>query len=709
MTELLEASVSSFRGGNWNDPPQDLWLRSHTPSQYGWSHSGPWGIESSDTKNTDIDPGEGIRKRLGSTENDDIHGSLAAGESTIIGIEWQSPVTRSRIEVWLTTVSIWTNQSGSFAKLTAASGTEYNHAAAVTKGSFTQVGGHLVIGMDGANPIQTYRNGAALDEHLNNMTAVSSTVDADSNSGQKVLNVAATTDYAVFDRITINSGGGREESGYIDSIQAGVSVTMKDNLTNTHTAAQADEVIIANRWTEAFGGTQTAVLGNWSNGYFIVGSMHSRLVFGKGDGALEYTATEKPYDRANGGVLQSMGTISGFMAAAPEYTDSLKQLGYIFSERGIDVVTGFTGTDDLVRLEGRAEPMNHRSIISTGNWVMYMTRERRIMAINASREVDVGRRFKNNVDAPLDGVNIAAAPTTCHAFYNNDKKQAMFFAPTGGNTTISDCLVLDMQQGEPFPNESESEFEKKVSPFWWQLKVNTTSTTVDVTSNSGQKVLSVAATTAFAVGNRIIINSAGAREEWGKVASISAGASITLEQNLKYQHTLGQADEVLLAGDWFVSVYQALGAVYGVLEMGISYTLESGNSDMGDLPIEAYWKLPPFHAGVAKNDKQWIALYANGLPVGDWLVTVSSYTNRDTTTAKTDWTYSQNNGASDVFGTGRFGTAVFGGTGILTADDDVELYSRYFQFQVENNNAAETFRLTDFVLSYAIGAEERYA
>jgi hypothetical protein len=70
------------------------------------------------------------------------------------------------------------------------------------------------------------------------------TVDADSSSGQKVLNVAATTAFTVGDRVIIDhdaSGGGRE-FGQIASISSGVSITLEDNLTNTHTAAQADTV-----------------------------------------------------------------------------------------------------------------------------------------------------------------------------------------------------------------------------------------------------------------------------------------------------------------------------------------------------------------------------------------------------------------------------------------------------------------------------------
>ena len=72
---------------------------------------------------------------------------------------------------------------------------------------------------------------------------ISSTVDSDSNLGQKVLNVAATTGFAVGDHILINEGGAREEQGKVYEIQAGVSLSLEDNLTYTHTSVQADAVI----------------------------------------------------------------------------------------------------------------------------------------------------------------------------------------------------------------------------------------------------------------------------------------------------------------------------------------------------------------------------------------------------------------------------------------------------------------------------------
>lgn len=68
------------------------------------------------------------------------------------------------------------------------------------------------------------------------------TVDANSNSGQKVLNVTATTGFYVKDQIIIDAGGDKEELGGVGSIQDGVSLTMTANLRYSHTAVAADTV-----------------------------------------------------------------------------------------------------------------------------------------------------------------------------------------------------------------------------------------------------------------------------------------------------------------------------------------------------------------------------------------------------------------------------------------------------------------------------------
>jgi len=67
-------------------------------------------------------------------------------------------------------------------------------------------------------------------------------VDQDSNSGQKVLYVASTQGFGSGNAVIIDEGGSREETLVIDTVQSGVSLTMTTNLSYTHTAADGDSV-----------------------------------------------------------------------------------------------------------------------------------------------------------------------------------------------------------------------------------------------------------------------------------------------------------------------------------------------------------------------------------------------------------------------------------------------------------------------------------
>ncbi|MFA5559851.1 MAG: hypothetical protein WDA59_10465 [Methanofastidiosum sp.] len=82
-------------------------------------------------------------------------------------------------------------------------------------------------------------------------TGEKTTVDADSAAEQKVLNVASTTNFVVGDVVIINKGGEREEKGKIDTIQAGESITLYDNLVYAHTQSDADEVEVCSVCTQA--------------------------------------------------------------------------------------------------------------------------------------------------------------------------------------------------------------------------------------------------------------------------------------------------------------------------------------------------------------------------------------------------------------------------------------------------------------------------
>jgi hypothetical protein len=87
----------------------------------------------------------------------------------------------------------------------------------------------------------TYTHTAAQADPVRR-TYAASIVDSDSASGQKVLNVSHTGQYTAGEAIVIGLGDSDVELNTIDTIQAGVSLTLDNNLTNTHTAAAAHKV-----------------------------------------------------------------------------------------------------------------------------------------------------------------------------------------------------------------------------------------------------------------------------------------------------------------------------------------------------------------------------------------------------------------------------------------------------------------------------------
>lgn len=69
-------------------------------------------------------------------------------------------------------------------------------------------------------------------------------------------------------------------------------------------------------------------------------------------------------------------------------------------------------------------------------------------------------------------------------------------------------------------------------------------TTVDETSADGQPVLKVAATDGFSEDDTVIINRGGDREEEKVIDTIQGGISLTMTENLEFEHTAVQADVV---------------------------------------------------------------------------------------------------------------------------------------------------------------------
>ena len=526
--------VDHFGGLNVNDSADVLFRISH-----GMDGAGNWvtrpgvGMPFRQMSNVDYFP-NGIQSRLGSAELATLVSILQSAETLLEIVEWRVPTTNARVLFAVGTKSMYLNQSGSWAQIkwnnTAA--TAYTHPATIAKCSIRAVDNHLCIGTDSTNYIQVYRSGAALDDQLHANTTTT-TVDADSNSGQKVLNIAATTSFAVGDRVRINSGGARDESGYIASISAGASITLMDNLTYTHTAVQADVVAVENIYEDAYGSATHTITGVWDAGSYLLESINERLVFGTGNGLVRftpraYTASSGVWDLAadpTHNYYTTKGNVRALAKFKPELQDDFVDVLLIFTSEGPLATTGFDPNYDQPVAYGDSVPINHRAIAQIENWLVYLTEDRSIFAHNGMREIDLGRRFKSHEKTgPLDEVDLTESATDAHAAYDRDNKKWLCWVTTDTTYTCDLCLGLDFFEGEPHPAEAQPAYETHVRPFVWRIK--------EPATNS-----------------------------------------------------------------WFIRVTRALGALYGITAAGKVWTLNSGRYDLGVVAIDSSFRTGEFKPG----------------------------------------------------------------------------------------------------------------
>lgn len=160
-------TVTVWGSLNVRDQADELVRRSHAGSTGGYVQQAP--METPDAENMEYGT-KGIRKRRGSELDASLTSLFATGETALAGIAWHNPATGAQIEVVVTTLSAYTSQSGSWAKLNASgAATAYTHAATMSVVGFAAVDGHLLWGGDGtSNYIQAYRSGASIDAPLQN-------------------------------------------------------------------------------------------------------------------------------------------------------------------------------------------------------------------------------------------------------------------------------------------------------------------------------------------------------------------------------------------------------------------------------------------------------------------------------------------------------------------------------------------------------------
>jgi len=645
---MANIAVRTWGGANQRDQHNALIPRSHVPTQQGFQQGAP--IESPNTLNMDYTQ-EGIKKRLGSASYVSPAVFTTADEELIRGISWRNPASNAEIEILVSNKSIYTKQSGSFVRVNVADGvTAYEHAADVSKVGFESVDGHLVIGPDGANKIQVYKSGADLDDQLNNHTATTAVVDVNSNLGQAVLSVSQTSMFVVHDHIVIDRGGvgDGEEFGYVASISDGVSVTLTENLTITHTAATGDSVEVKNDWEAAYTSSSNEITGLWGTGYYLLAVLHSRLFYTAGNTIVEWTpmartASSGVWDLAGDGSGSAFmdGVITMLASFLPHGADATTTLLYFGTGQGMALLTGVSLPSDVQQEMTHTEtPLNHQAFFKAGNWLVYLTEQKNIKAVNGMRVIDLGARLRRHDKSGfLDNMSVTDSQTNAWGCYNEELKKGMLaFSSASGR--INDSIVtIDFKDGEPIPGEQEELFERRVKVLPWQI--------------------------------------------------------IEPDNN-----------------DWFIHAYQRRGDITGIIKTVSNdtadlYTLESGTNDLGNFAIQANHRLP-WLAGRDEelvNIMQFLRNDISVVSVGNWPLTVRLYKNYDTSSER-EYTFQMVNSGAFLFGIGKFGDPL-ASPGVVRNFERLGIRGEALQIEFENNNTGQSFTLINQATTYEPGALKR--
>lgn len=627
----LRLQISHFGGLNARDSSNDLIARSHQASEGGWFPIGEIGIESSEMPNCDFD-NDGIKQRLGSTLDTDlaitfdatttVDGTSSSGQKVVqvtatTGMIAGRVVTLDRGNANEENIVIASISAG--VSITAVDNLTNEHLATVAVEQRVLLNGDTLL-HDGGHLWQS----PATNSNIIVLASVK-TIYINQSGAFVQINDSASSPYAhAADALDVTFA---EVDGHLF-----IGLSGANQIQVYRTGADLDEEAVAsNNYIEVFGGGTPNYNDTWGTGMSNVIGFHDRLLFNNGDSVIEYTAATQPYNRTNGGFFQARGAVIAMATLTPQFTDSLQETLYIFTLQGVEVVTGFTGSDDIQRLDAPS-PMNHNSVIHTLSWLMYLSQEKTIIAINGAFFTNIGSRMKPHSGTSfLAGINQSAAITKSFGYYDQDKNQAMWTAPTGTATDGTDIFVLDMKKGEPAIGEPPESYERRINCLHWKIKSGNT---------------------------------------------------------------------------WFQSIFKTTSGSLGLLESGKLYTTESGNNDLDTIAIESRWRMPDFHAGFPMNHKQWLVAFLRGLPTGTYTVTVRYHEDRSEATFGATWGYSQDGGTS-VFGTAVFGTAVYATTVVIKGDNDTDLYSELLSISIENLEAGETWKLTDAELHYLIGAQER--
>lgn len=233
-----------------------------------------------------------------------------------------------------------------------------------------------------------------------------------------------------------------------------------------------DELNNSNTYKDAFGAGTNTIDGTWGVGEYLLSSFQGRLIYSDGNTVVNYssipTATDGIWKRSAHGFYQASGRIVALKAFTPDYQDSIQETLYIFTKNGPQITNDLSS--QIQTIEGGPIPINYKSIVATKSWLMMLTENRKIVAMNRNVYIDVGRRFnKGDGTSSVERFNLSSALLKSFGYYNSSKEQVYFFVPTSSGGNNKEAFVLDLTLGEPIISEPSDVYERRIRLAIWDI------------------------------------------------------------------------------------------------------------------------------------------------------------------------------------------------------------------------------------------------
>ena len=277
--------------------------------------------------------------------------------------------------------------------------------------------------------------------------------------------------------VRINNSGGTAYShaatatkGRIDTVDGHIvySFDGANKMQTYRSGADLDAGLTnAAAWEHSYDGSTDTITGTWPDATYITAVIHGRLCFCLGDNEVlvtpgANTVSSGVWDLAGGTgkTLHVKGAIRMMAILNPGSLDQRDSILYIGSAMGLSYMTGFASFDREEEGVDDEAALNHRAYFRTGNWLVYMTRNKNIKAVRGGQVIDLAARLRNvDEDGPLDLMDVDTSEDTAFGYYDPDNKMGGFFYSTESTRYNDSLITLDFKLGEPIAGEAQDSFE----------------------------------------------------------------------------------------------------------------------------------------------------------------------------------------------------------------------------------------------------------